>query len=81
MSKVVLDIDSKNVDTVLMILKNLKSGLIKNISIDNKKQVSNLDIQKEKRVLVEEDEFLAKKAPMGKYSKEAYKSRLLNKKS
>lgn len=36
MAKVTLEIDDKNLSTVLNILKNLKTGLIKNIDTDKK---------------------------------------------
>lgn len=36
MSKIILDIDDKNLSTVLNILENLKSGLIKNIDVSKK---------------------------------------------
>lgn len=35
MAKVILDVDDKNLDTVLTILKNLKSGLVKNMTTDS----------------------------------------------
>ena len=34
MAKIILDIDDKNLPTVLNILENLKTGLIKNTSVD-----------------------------------------------
>jgi len=37
MAKVVLDVDDKNVDTLLTILQNLKEGLICDIHIDKKR--------------------------------------------
>lgn len=36
MAKIKLDIDEKNLSTVLNILENLKQGLVKNIEIDKK---------------------------------------------
>ena len=39
MAKITLDIDNKNLPTILNILQNLKSGLIKNIDVE--KQVNN----------------------------------------
>jgi hypothetical protein len=76
LSKIVLDVDSKNLDTVLIILNNLKQGLVKNISIDNKKIPLNLEAKKaQKKVL--EDEFMPSKPSGGKYlSKNDYKERL-----
>jgi len=38
MAKITLEIDDKNMDTVLTILNNLKTGLIKNISSDKSKE-------------------------------------------
>ena len=37
MSQIILDVDKKDMNTVLTILNNLKAGLIKNISSDGKK--------------------------------------------
>jgi len=37
MSKIVLDIDDKNLPVVLSILENLKDGLIQNITVNNAK--------------------------------------------
>lgn len=74
MAKIVLDVDNKNKDIVLMILKNLKTDLIKSITVDNKNITSNTAKSK-----VLEDEFIPKTQSVGKYSKDAYKARLLNK--
>lgn len=73
MAKIVLDVENKHKDIVLMILKNLKSDLIKNITVDNK-STANTPIKKPL-----EDEFLPKTSGGGKYlSKEAFKARLQN---
>ena len=78
MSKIVLDIDDKNIDTVLTILNNLKAGLIKNISAPTNSINSRIQ---EKRLLKEqtkhEDEFMSSSPSSGKYlSKAAYKNKL-----
>lgn len=39
MAKITLDIDDKNLPTVLNILENLKSGLIKNINSEKKTNI------------------------------------------
>ncbi len=39
MAKITLDIDDNNLSTVLNILKNLKSGLIKNIDLNKKANI------------------------------------------
>lgn len=77
MAKITLDVDNKNKDIVLMILKNLKSDLIKNITVDNK----NLQNNNTKAPILE-DEFLPKASKSaGKYlSKEAFKAKLINSK-
>ena len=77
MSKITLDVNSKNIDTVLMILSNLKSGLISNITTD--KRNNTISKQEEKSVKQEilKDEFMKKPTSTGKYlSKDEYKHRL-----
>jgi hypothetical protein len=92
MAKITLDIDDKNVSTVLIILQNLKNGLIKNISHE-KQQIkpisSSLEAQNNKKYLskeayknklnqkVLEDEFLPRTTSARKYiSPEDFKKRL-----
>ena len=36
MAKITIDVNEKNLPTVLNILENLKSGLLSNLSVDNK---------------------------------------------
>lgn len=78
MSKIVLDVNPKDMDTVLLILKNLKSGLIKNISTDSKaKPISSSLNNKQIKQKVQEDEFLSSKPSVSKYmSRSEYKNRL-----
>lgn len=78
MAKIVLDVDNKNKDTVLMILKNLKAGLIKDIKVDNKPLTKSSLVKKQN---IAEDDFLPKAvATSSKYlSKDAFKARLQNK--
>ena len=38
MAKITLEIEDKNIDTVMTILNSLKTGLIKNISSDSNKE-------------------------------------------
>lgn len=77
MSKIVLEVDTKNKDTVLMILNNLKQGLIKNISIDNKTINNNLEAKKTVKRSQVEDDFFEIQPTGGKYlSKSAYKAKI-----
>ena len=78
MSKIVLDIDDKNIDTVLTILNNLKSGLIKNISTPTNSINSRMQEKKLlKQQLTQEDEFMSSSPSSGKYlSRSAYKNKL-----
>lgn len=78
MSKITLNVDDSNIDTVLTILNNLKPGLIKNLSTNASNINSRLQAKKQlQQQNIEEDEFLSKKPSMGKYlSRDAYKSRL-----
>ncbi len=79
MAKIVLDVENKDKETVLMILKNLKHGLIKNINVDNKNINTNSSIkktiQKQKPL---EDEFLPKAVNTGSryLSKEEFKAKI-----
>lgn len=78
MSKIVLDIDEKNIDTVLIILNNLKPGLIKNISSSTNNINSRMQAKKLlKQQNIEEDEFMSSSPSTGKYlSKSEYKNKL-----
>lgn len=73
MAKIVLDLDNKNLDTVLTILNNLNPKLIKSINTNNKAIQ-----QPQQKVL--EDEFIPKATSNSKYSASAYKNRLNTKK-
>ena len=79
MAKIVLDVDNKNKDVVLMILKSLKSDLIKDIKVDNKPLGKSSIVKRSQAVI--EDEFLPKAvSTSSKYlSKDAFKARLQNK--
>ena len=78
MSKITLDIDDKNIETVLTILNNLKPGLIKNLSTTSNNINSRIQAKKVlKQQNIEEDEFMSKRPSMGKYlSKTEYKNKL-----
>lgn len=39
MSQIILEVDDKNKETVLLILNNLKAGLVSTISSDGKKSI------------------------------------------
>ncbi|MBU3015361.1 hypothetical protein KO488_11375 [Poseidonibacter lekithochrous] len=78
MSKIVLDVDDKNIDTVLIILNNLKVGLIKNISAPTNNinsRIQEKKLAKQQHIL--EDEFITSTPSTGKYlSRNAYKNKL-----
>ena len=78
LSKITLDVDDRNIDTVLTILNNLKPGLIKNLSTNANNINTRLQAKKElKQQHIEEDEFMSKTPSMGKYlSKSAFKNKL-----
>ena len=78
MSKIVLDVDDKNIDTVLTILNNLKVGLIKNISAPTNNINSRIQEKKlAKQQYILEDEFITSTPSTGKYlSRNAYKNKL-----
>ncbi|WP_321314533.1 hypothetical protein [Halarcobacter sp.] len=85
MAKINIQIDDKNLSTVMTILKNLKTGLIKNIEVEGKNNLKDryLSTEKykqkiEKKVL--EDEFLPKTTSTSKYlSPDEFKKRLKGK--
>lgn len=81
MSKITLDVDKQNLETVLTILNNLKTGLIKNIDVDQKgilNKIQNKKAVKQQAVL--EDEFIPKPTNSKYLSRDAFKQRLNNKK-
>lgn len=79
MSKIVLDVDSKNMDTVLTILNSLKSGLIKNISTDKTAHAKPISSSMKKKV-IEEDEFMSQPTTSKYLSRAGYKQKLNNNK-
>ena len=78
MSKIVLDVEDKNIDIVLTILNNLKSGLIKNISAPTNNinfRIQEKKIIKQKNIL--DDEFMSSRPSTGKYlSRSDYKNKI-----
>ncbi len=78
MSKIVLDVDDKNIDIVLTILNNLKTGMIKNISAPTNSinsRIQEKKLVKEQQIL--KDEFMCSSPSTGKYlSRAAYKNKL-----
>lgn len=78
MSEITFDVDKKDLNTVLTILNNLKQGLVKNISVDNK-ATNSMQTKKAVKNAVLEDEFLSSKPTNSKYlSKSAYKQKMSN---
>jgi hypothetical protein len=79
LSKIVLEVEDKNIDTVLLILKNLKQGLVKNISSDKGNVITSIQAKKAIKKQVLEDGFVS--APStGKYlSRAAFKNKLARK--
>lgn len=80
MSKITLDVEKKDIDTVLTILNNLKSGLVKNITVDNRKVNTNQinkAVSKPQKKPILEDEFMSSTPTNSKYlSPNAFKNRL-----
>lgn len=77
MSKITLDVDKKDVNTVLTILNNLKAGLVKNLHVDNKAITNSMQGKKAVKQAILEDEFIAKPTTTSKYlSKAAYREKL-----
>lgn len=72
MSKISFDVSPKDLKTVLIILENLKHGMVKNIKVDEK-------IKKEvPKEVVDEMKEIKKSANTSKYlSPEEFKKRLL----
>lgn len=80
MSKIILDVDKNNLDTVMTILDNLNPKLINNISIDNKIQRKVQNIEKKPIQKPLEDEFIPKTSSSKYLSRNAYKQKLINNK-
>jgi len=78
LSKITLDVDDKNMQTVLTILNNLKPGLIKILSSSSNNINARMQEKKAlKQQNIEEDEFMSKTPSTGKYlSKSDFKNRL-----
>ena len=77
MSKIVLDVEDKNLDTVLLILHNLKQGLVTNINTDKKSINTTIQAKKALKNKVLDHEFMDESPSSGKYlSKSAYKNKL-----
>lgn len=76
MSEIILKVNDKNTETVLLILKNLKVDLIDSITVDAKLKKTSSQYQgKTKTIIREENSGTADKS--GKYlSATAYKQKL-----
>lgn len=71
MKQIKLNVEEHNLEVVLTILKNLKTGLISSIESDNV-NLSNTKYQPKSNRVIHENE-----KPMGKYlSSSAYKARI-----
>ena len=80
MSKITLDVNSKNIDTVLMILSNLKPGLITSITTDKRNNIISKQNEGNLKQEILKDEFMKKPTSTGKYlSKDEYKYRIQKK--
>jgi len=74
MSKITLDVDKKDMEVVLSILNNLKTGLIKNIHSDEKIGTNTKYQPKTNKVIYENEQM--SKSLSGKYMNAAsFKSR------
>jgi len=62
MSKITLDVKNDNLDTVLLILENLKDGLVENIQVDKNVSKYKPTYQPPKNKVIKEGE-----AQSGKY--------------
>jgi hypothetical protein len=80
LSKIILEVEDKNIDTVLLILHNLKQGLVKNISSDKRNINTSIQAKKALKKQVVEDEFMSAAPSSGKYlSRSAFKNKLARK--
>ena len=65
MSKIILDVEDKNLPIILNILENLKNGLIQNLSVENKNNIkpikSSLDkIETQSTQQINQNKYLSK---------------------
>ncbi|SMP86143.1 hypothetical protein SAMN06313540_10313 [Epsilonproteobacteria bacterium SCGC AD-308-E02] len=81
MNEIKLSVDDKNLETVLTILNNLKTGLITDIETNGKiSKVRPTQYQPKMKTIMKDDDFGTKDSS-GKYiNPAAYKQRLKNKK-
>ena len=79
MKKINIEISDNNLETVLLILQNLKEGLILNIETEKKNIKASTSYKpKENKVIYEDEQMTGKLS--GKYANPAtYKNRLKNK--
>ncbi len=80
MNEIKLSVDNKNIETVLTILNNLKSGLIAEIQTNNKSTKARPTQYQHKINTVIRDDNFGTDDTSGKYANAAtYKQRLKNK--
>lgn len=58
MAKISFEVESKNLNSILIILKSLKSGMIKNLKIDESKK--SLNTQDKHSTLTSTSKYLSK---------------------
>lgn len=75
MNKITLSVNDENLDILLSILNNLKSGLITEMQINTKAQVKQTQYQPKNKGVIYEHESGTNDSS-GKYSASAYKKRL-----
>ena len=76
LSKITLDIDDRNIETVLTILNNLKPGLIKNLSTNASNINSRMQVKKMQKQVSQEDEFMEAPSKSKYLSRSAFKNKL-----
>ena len=78
MNEIKLSVDDKNLETVMIILENLKEGLISNIQTNGTKQAKHTQYQPKHNTIIREENS-GTNDTSGKYSADAYRQRLKNK--
>lgn len=79
MNEIKLSVDDKNLELVMNILENLKEGLITNIQTNGTKKKKHTQYQPKANTIIREENS-GTNDTSGKYSVDAYKQRLKNRK-
>lgn len=78
MNKITLSVEDKNLEVVMNLIENLKDGLITEIQTDARKKTKHTQYRPKTNTIIKEENS-GTNDTSGKYSVDAYKARLKNK--